>query len=189
MVYPGAGIAVSSGSAWTTSYSNANPVPVSVGGTGVTSSTGSGSVVLGTSPTITTPTINGVSNAGTAGSGVVGQVITIIGSNVSLTNGVVTSLGSNTITGGDWDIFGFYTIKTGSGSSLSFVSCGISTSPSTQGTTTGGPYSMSSNGSFSIALPPQPLNVSSSTTYYVTMFAQFSGTCTADVNLYARRRR
>jgi hypothetical protein len=34
-------------------------LPVANGGTGVTSSTGSGSVVLGTSPTISSPTING----------------------------------------------------------------------------------------------------------------------------------
>lgn len=36
-VYPGAGIAVSTGSAWTTSYSSGNPIPVSSGGTGATS--------------------------------------------------------------------------------------------------------------------------------------------------------
>lgn len=41
MVYPGAGIANSTGSAWTTSYST----------------TGSGNVVLATSPTLTTPTL------------------------------------------------------------------------------------------------------------------------------------
>ena len=36
MVYPGAGIGVSTGSAWGTSYSSSNAVPVSVGGTGGT---------------------------------------------------------------------------------------------------------------------------------------------------------
>ena len=100
MVYPGAGIANSTGSAWGTSYSttgsgnvvlstsptlvtpalgtpssatltNATGLPLSTGvtgtlavtngGTGVTTSTGSGANVLGTSPTIATPNITGSS--------------------------------------------------------------------------------------------------------------------------------
>jgi len=43
-------------------------LPVANGGTGVTSSTGSGSVVLGTSPTLTTPTINSAQVATVSGS-------------------------------------------------------------------------------------------------------------------------
>lgn len=42
-------------------------LPVANGGTGVTSSTGSGSVVLGTSPTLTTPTINSAQIATVSG--------------------------------------------------------------------------------------------------------------------------
>ena len=41
----------------------ANALPVTSGGTGVTTSTGTGAVVLGTSPTITTPTINNITSA------------------------------------------------------------------------------------------------------------------------------
>ena len=41
----------------------ANALPVTSGGTGVTTSTGTGAVVLGTSPTITTPTISSLSSA------------------------------------------------------------------------------------------------------------------------------
>jgi hypothetical protein len=44
-----------------------NALPVASGGTGVTSSTGSGSVVLGTSPTLTTPTINSAQVATVSG--------------------------------------------------------------------------------------------------------------------------
>jgi hypothetical protein len=40
-----------------------NALPVTSGGTGVTTSTGTGAVVLGTSPTITTPTISSLSSA------------------------------------------------------------------------------------------------------------------------------
>ena len=41
----------------------ANALPVTSGGTGVTTSTGTGANVLGTSPTITTPTISSLSSA------------------------------------------------------------------------------------------------------------------------------
>jgi hypothetical protein len=48
------------------SYSG-TALPVANGGTGVTTSTGSGSVVLGTSPTLTTPTINSAQIATVSG--------------------------------------------------------------------------------------------------------------------------
>ena len=105
MVYPGAGVAVSTGSAWGTSkaspsgdivgttdsqvltnktisgasntLSNVNlasqvtgTLPVANGGTGATTSTGSGSVVLATSPTLTTPLL-GVAT-GTSFNGITG---------------------------------------------------------------------------------------------------------------------
>lgn len=55
-----------------TSAGNAPPtwittLPVANGGTGVTTSTGSGAVVLGTSPTLTTPTINSAQVATVSG--------------------------------------------------------------------------------------------------------------------------
>lgn len=58
------GIATSGANANITSLSGlTTPLSVSQGGTGVTSSTGTGSVVLGTSPTITSPTISGTGTA------------------------------------------------------------------------------------------------------------------------------
>jgi hypothetical protein len=68
-VYPGAGIAVSTGSAWNTSYSGTNPVPVSVGGTGLT-----------TAPT------NGQVDIGSTGVGFVRTTLTA-GTGISITNG------------------------------------------------------------------------------------------------------
>ncbi|RQU89772.1 hypothetical protein DF133_16050 [Burkholderia cenocepacia] len=54
------GIATSGANANITSLSGlTTPLSVGQGGTGVTSSTGTGSVVLGTSPTISSPTLNG----------------------------------------------------------------------------------------------------------------------------------
>lgn len=50
-------ITFADGTTQTTGISSSTPLAVASGGTGVTSSTGSGAVVLGTSPTIATPTI------------------------------------------------------------------------------------------------------------------------------------
>lgn len=69
-------------------------LPVANGGTGVTTSTGTGSVVLGTSPTLTTPTITGYTE--TAYTANTGTAITI-----DLANGtfqILTLTGNATIT-------------------------------------------------------------------------------------------
>ena len=52
-IYPGAGIAVSTGSSWTTSYSSGNPIPISLGGTGATSLAGASIAVLSNTGTQT----------------------------------------------------------------------------------------------------------------------------------------
>jgi hypothetical protein len=72
----------------TTPSFNTSPVPVLMGGTGVTTSTGSGSVVLSTSPTLTTPnlgtpsTLVGTNITGTA-SGLVAGGVSITGTSVN----------------------------------------------------------------------------------------------------------
>lgn len=60
-------IAPGQGTVTTTSLDSAFVLPVVDGGTGVTSSTGSGSVVLSTSPTLTTPNINSAQFATVSG--------------------------------------------------------------------------------------------------------------------------
>lgn len=60
-----------------------NALGVSYGGTGTTTSTGSGSVVLGTSPTITTPTVTGYTESVVA----IGTVTT--SSTLAITSGTV----------------------------------------------------------------------------------------------------
>jgi len=68
-------------------------LPVANGGTGVTTSTGSGANVLGTSPTIASPTITGTGTiAGTFTGNVTGNVTgTVSGNAGSVTNGVYTT--------------------------------------------------------------------------------------------------
>ena len=68
-------------------------LPVANGGTGVTTSTGSGAVVLGTNPTIASPTITGTGAiAGTFTGNLTGNVTgTVSGNAGSVTNGVYTT--------------------------------------------------------------------------------------------------
>jgi hypothetical protein len=68
-------------------------LPVANGGTGVTTSTGSGANVLGTSPTIASPTITGTGAiAGTFTGNLTGNVTgTVSGNAGSVTNGVYTT--------------------------------------------------------------------------------------------------
>jgi hypothetical protein len=67
--YPGAGIANSTGAAWGTSYSASNPIPVTIGGTGLATLT-SGSVLVGA----------GTSNVSLVAPGTSGNVLTSNGS-------------------------------------------------------------------------------------------------------------
>lgn len=83
-------------------------LPVANGGTGVTSSTGTGSVVLSTSPALTTPNLGTPSAAtltnatglpiSTGVSGLGTGVATALGNNVDATSGVATTDGTATLT-------------------------------------------------------------------------------------------
>ena len=73
----------------------ANALPVTSGGTGVTTSTGTGAVVLGTSPTITTPTLASANITTaltlTGASGTSGQLLTSAGSGAAPTWSTVSN--------------------------------------------------------------------------------------------------
>ena len=74
-------------------------LPVANGGTGVTTSTGSGANVLGTSPTIASPTITGTGTiAGTFTGGITGNVIGNVTGNLTgnVTGNITGSSGSTT---------------------------------------------------------------------------------------------
>lgn len=78
--------------------------------------TGSGAVLLATTPTITTPTIAQINNTGgvtiqgtntnnSASSGYVGEVVTNTTSGVSLTTGAPATITSVPLPAGDWDVW------------------------------------------------------------------------------------
>ncbi len=81
-----------------------------INGTGISAITGSGSVVLATSPTITTPNISGVTDASSATSGKVGEYIeSIIAAGAAAstsTSGTAQNITSIALTAGDWDVSG-----------------------------------------------------------------------------------
>lgn len=120
-------------------------LPVLNGGTGTTTSTGSGSVVLSTSPTLTTPNLGtpsalvGTNITGTASGLTAGNVTT----NANLT-GAVTSVGNATSLGSftSLQLATALTDETGTGPAV------FGTSPTLSGPTIGGanPYAQFDNG-------------------------------------------
>jgi hypothetical protein len=179
---------------------NATGLPISTGvsglGTGVAAAlgsavTGSGGVVLATSPTITTPNIQGVTNGSAAAAGQVGQLLTATGSSVSITNSTSTNCASVNLTAGDWNVWGNVNFAGSGGAQFTVVSSGFSTTSATlpavpnlsqavyPGSTTFGQSSMP---------PMQVQNVSSNTTVYLVGNAGFSsGTATMSCFINARR--
>jgi hypothetical protein len=93
------------GTVQTSSLASNLLVPVANGGTGVTTSTGSGANVLGTSPSLTTPTIASGSILNASGrimaaqtGGVIQVVSAILGSTFTTTSGSYVTAHSTTIT-------------------------------------------------------------------------------------------
>jgi hypothetical protein len=173
-------------------YGSASGVPVLAAGVStITATTGTGSVVLGTSPTITTPNIQGVTGGTTAASGQVGQPLTATGTAVSITNSTPANCTSINLPAGDWNVWGNVNFNPGSGTAFSLMQSGFNTTSATlpaapnysaaafAGTTNFGQSSM----------PPQQIyNVSTATTVYLVANGGFAGgTATVSCFIDARR--
>lgn len=141
--------------------------------------TGTGAAVFGTSPTIATPAITGVANAGNAAAGNVGEFMSVNNTTpVSLTTDVVANCATLSVTAGDWDVSGVVTFGPGAGSTTTKIIASVSTTSAT----TGGPgtavVSLESVGSAASQLFTSPLvrvNVSTTTNVYLVGLATFSG--------------
>ena len=168
----------------------------------VTSSAGSLATTLaattnGTLASLTKSTgvaITGTNTNDSPSAGYIGEVLTISNTtNNSLTNGVVFSLGSVSLTAGDWDVWGIASYS-GASSTSTFTIAGIGTSNTSLGSNGDGSRSQinqnlaSQDSNFTVG--PFPLKLSGSTTYYFNIRADFSGgTVTGKGTMYARRRR
>lgn len=185
------------------------PLAVTDGGTGQTSgTTGSGSVVLATSPTLVTPVIGvatassiqfspstgglvGVAGTGAATTGYVGErVLSIQTTNQSATTGVAANVTSISITAGDWDIYG--SVSVNATTILTSAACWASTSSATAPDGSlqniiyeGGSGRTQASGS----IPYLRLSLSSTTTVYLSFIGVGTGTVTGSGAIYARRAR
>lgn len=182
------GVATSGANANITSLTGlTTPLSVGQGGTGVTTSTGSGSVVLTTSPTITTPALVGITNGSTPASGRVGEFLSsgvATGSAVSLTTATAANVTSVSLTAGVWLCNGTVGFNISAGAAP--ISAWINTTGATQpavntgfGVTTLSLASGTFGGSL-LSIMPTRINVSSSATAFLSSQASFaSGTVTA----------
>jgi hypothetical protein len=143
----------------------------------VSDETGSGSLVFGTSPTITTPAIVGVTNASSAAAGNVGQVIPATGTAIALSNATPANLTSISLPAGDWWVFGSVAFAATGGTTPTVWTAGINTTSATlpgavdlvQITAT-----MPASAFASLAVPMVHVNVSATTTVFLV--GQINGT-------------
>ncbi len=153
--------------------------------------TGTGAPVLGSSPTITTPNIVGVTNASNATAGSVGQVVQSVilsSSAVTFSSSTPGNLTSISLTAGDWDVYGNVTFTAGSLSNtyawISFTSATFPDLALSNFLPPGG-----SNTFTGQSAPYFRANVSSTTTVYLSGQATGTGTIQAQGGIFARRRR
>jgi hypothetical protein len=170
--------------------------------------TGTGAVVLQTSPTINTPTItaptvtgtiagapnlSGTATATNAPAGAVGEYVTAnLTTAFGLTTGVAHDLTTISLTAGDWDVWGEVGLAASVGASP--AQCWINTTSATapaQGTTPAYAVIGLTSAIISFAnmpLAPVRLSLAATTTVYLTTLASFaSGTCNATGIIAARR--
>ena len=165
---------------------------VAQGGTGATSSTGSGSVVLATSPTITTPGITGVTNGSGAAAGNVGELFTPTNlTGVSLTSNTGANVSSAPLTAGDWLVQCTVNFAPASTTVVAQAIAAVSTSSGSIGSAGNYAqyenYSSSSSGGNGLALvsPTIPITITSPTTAYCVADSGFS-TSTMTASGYMR---
>ncbi len=151
-----------------------------------TATTGTGNVVRATSPTITTPVINGITNASSPGAGAVGQILQSTYPSVALSSSAVTNITSLAVTAGNWLISAVVNFQNSGAVSISNATfAAINTVNNTV------PQAVSFATWAAVGLPfgtttiSQPLyvctaplyvSVSATTTYYLNVFQTFTGT-------------
>jgi len=151
----------------------------------ISDETGTGALVFGTSPTITTPNIVGTSTNNNASAGSVGELIEAtlaIGSATSLTNGTPKTITSISLTAGDWDVFGSVGF-TGTGTGIGNLTGCVSATDNTLETAPNGGafYSMLaafanlSGGNDVIPVGQRRVSIASTTTYYLVALCGFGG--------------
>lgn len=191
--YSGSGIVCTSNYALTTGTLAQFSATTSAQLAGIVSDeTGSGPLVFGTSPTITTPNIAGVTNGSNGAAGMLGESPTPTNlSGVSLTTGVGANCSSVSLTAGNWLVSGVIVYTAASTTVLTQDFAGVSTTSATLGAT--GTYAKAagfslSNNNMVLPAPLVPVNITSTTTVYLVGSATFTtSTATCGGFMYAIR--
>lgn len=172
-----------------------------INGTTISANTGTGSNVLATSPTITTPNIVGSATNDAAAAGSVGESIASTlasGSAISLTNNIGANVTSVSLTAGDWEVSGIVYYAPAATTNVTLTNSSTSTTSATN-SVTAGQFTVIPFGSSGIVttganitgvMPPFRISLSSTTTVYLVAFAGFTvSTLTAYGHIHARRMR
>lgn len=176
---------------------------------GLSGATGTVHFVGSTSPTLVTPTLGaatatsvafspttggiiGTTVADNAGAGTVGEVISstiLSGSAISLTTVTAANITSISLTAGDWDVWGNGVIGA-SGTNITACSTWISTTSATAPDSAFQAVLTLSSAEGFAATTYMRVNVSITTTVYLSAIATFgAGTAVANGNIFARRAR
>jgi hypothetical protein len=167
-------------------------VPASLVNLGLGVPTGTGNVVLQTSPTIITPLITGVVNGSNAPAGDLGEYVfsqVIEASGLALTSNVVRNLTSISLSAADWTVGGNLNFVVSGATPVAYegwINTTSATSP--DGSLTSFVTNDLTMGSTGFVVPTQRINVTTTTTVYISGFSIFSGGSVAiNGTIYARR--
>lgn len=160
----------------------------------LTDETGTGAAVFGTSPTITTPNIVGVTSGANAAAGSVGDTGVVSNlTGVSMTSTVGTNCASAILPAGDWDVSGVIRFVPAATSTVASIQAGItSTSATLAGVGTQSTFQGSLlTGVFQeLSTPTVRKLLTTSTTVYLAGIANFGvSTLTCSGVIYPRLRR
>lgn len=145
----------------------------------VSDETGSGVLVFGTSPTIATPNVTGVTNGSDAAAGSLGETgSAATGSGVSLTSASPANCASKSLTAGNYLVIGAIIFNGGATTSTSAYQAGISTTSATLPSVPNvGQFFVGTSGTntaVSVAVPSQILKLTTTTTVFLVGQATFA---------------
>ena len=176
-----------------TGMTNYMASPPAIGGTAAAAGKFTTLQATSTITPSTTSGIVGTTLADNANAGSVGEYVTASATAVALTSPATSNITSISLTAGDWDVSGVVEFNAGSGASLTTAVAAVTTTSASSGGLGSRARLQVSTGVTAGATPylPTPVvrvNVSTTTTVYLTGTATFAGgTLSADGLIRARR--
>lgn len=156
----------------------------------ITDETGTGALVFGTSPSVTTPNLIGTTTNNNASTGSVGEYQTNTASGIALTTGIATNITSLALQGGDYDVWGVGTFA--ASSTLTIISASISTVSATHATSSTSYISLNLNqftaaGANAVPVNTIRISLAAPTTVYLIVSATFASTGSGGGTIASRR--